>query len=202
MKIKKIHFIFLIAYAFCVNSYAANYLNFNLCQSFDKQFEEVRLSKENHKMELVEQSKDNRYVNYRIKNLEIFTGGIFTLTVTVFDGKLYKVSFDPMYNNRYSVDEYNVRMKKKYGAPKFLKKKQNDYAIDTWDVVYKYSINDKEVDVLVGESKWKSVANLYGFNFTGYGGGTVEYVCKDIDKKYTEYKISFEPENKKPDIKF
>ena len=193
-----------IAIIFFNNANASNYLGFNLCDSFDSKFEEARLSKENYKIKL-ERNIDKRYSTYWVDYYTIVEGVSFSLRLGVFDGKLLKINLlDTMGGPSHVYEtEYFSRMKIKYGPPKFLRKTQNKLAIDTWDVEYKYHTNDNQVDILVGDSTWKSTANLYGFVFSNNGGvNYIEYVCKDLNKVYVEYKKNNEPINKKPDVKF
>jgi hypothetical protein len=76
--------------------------------------------------------------------------------------------------------------------------------IDVWDEVFHYQVNDAEVDIVVGESTSKVVTDLCGFKFSGLGGHDthIEYVCRDLDKIFGEYKKTTESKNKKPEIKF
>jgi hypothetical protein len=183
---------------------ASEYLGFKLCDSFDAKSEEIRLSKDKIKIKL-EKSNNQKYPTYWVEYFDVFEGGVFNLRLTVVDGGLYRISLfeiDTAYHHNY--DEYFKRMKKKYGNPKFFAKTQNEYMIDVWDLVYKYQINDKEVDVIVNTSSLKSTTNAYGFNFSGsYGVNTnAEYVCKSLDKTYTEYIKNNEIKNKKPNVKF
>ena len=184
------------------NANASNFLGFEICDTFDLKKEESRLSGEKYKIKL-EKNIDSRYSTYWIEYFEVYKGGALSLRLAVLDGKLYKISLvDTMGgSSKIYLDEYFKRMKGKYGNPKFVRKDQNEFASDTWDVIYKYNINDKDVDVLVGASIWKSTASAYGFNFIG-SGDTAEYVCKNLDKVYMEYKKKNEPSNKRADVRF